>query len=208
MGKYNPTIHHRHSIRLKGYDYSRAGFYFMTMNTQNRLQLFGKIQDGVMLLSPAGEMVQQIWQEIPQFYKRFELHDYIVMPDHFHAILVIKNEESLVGADAVGAGPRACPINQKNPEEKGQPESTGQPQGAAQTIQGAAQTVGDLIARFKSLTTYKYIQGVRQDGWPPFEKRLWQRNYYEHIIRSERAYHIISAYIRNNPARWWEKQGK
>ena len=61
------------------------------------------------------------------------------------------------------------------------------------------------MGAFKSLTTHKYIQGVREAGWPPFHKRLWQRNYYEHIIRSEKAYHNIAAYIRNNPARWQEK---
>ena len=62
MGKYDPTIHHRHSIRLKGYDYSQAGLYFVTMNTQDRLHLFGQIREGMMVLSPAGEMVRKIWR--------------------------------------------------------------------------------------------------------------------------------------------------
>ncbi len=65
-----------------------------------------------------------------------------------------------------------------------------------------------MIGAFKSLTTHTYIQGVRERNWPPFEKRLWQRNYYEHIIRSERAYNTISAYIRDNPVRWQEKSVK
>ncbi len=183
MGKYNPAIHHRHSIRLKGYDYSRAGFYFVTMNTQNRLQLFGKIRNGVMIPSPAGEMVEKVWLALPERFECVFLHEFVIMPDHFHGIIEMRA--------AVGAALVAAQLNTGTKRAGTRP----------------ARTVGDVIGAFKSLTTYKYIQGVREDGWPPFEKRLWQRNYYEHIIRSERAYQNISAYIRNNPARWWEKHG-
>jgi REP element-mobilizing transposase RayT len=237
MGKYDPRVHHRHSIRLKGYDYSQAGLYFVTMNTQYRLCLFGKIRDGVMILSPAGEMVQQVWQALPGRFECVFLHDFVIMPDHFHGIMEIEypvggaikaaqlNEEEragikgagtkgagIKGAGTKGAGTRPAQTRQGT----GQAHPSGASQWPARTRAGeerpartrAAQTLGDMVGAFKSLTTHKYIQGVREAGWPPFIKRLWQRNYYERIIRNERAYNNISAYIRNNPVRWQEKKGE
>jgi REP element-mobilizing transposase RayT len=140
------------------------------------------------------------------------LHDFVIMPDHFHGIMEIEypvgaafmaaqlNEEERAGIK--GAGTRPAQTRQGT----GQAHPSGASQGPART--GAAQTLGDMIGAFKSLTTHKYIQGVREAGWPPFIKRLWQRNYYEHIIRNERAYLNISAYIQNNPARWQTKKIK
>ncbi len=63
-------------------------------------------------------------------------------------------------------------------------------------------SLSNIIRNFKSLTTYLYSNGVKQNGWLPFDKKLWQRNYYEHIIRNERAYKLIAQYIFDNPARW------
>ena len=96
---YNPDIHHRRSIRLKEYDYSQAGAYFITICTQNRLHLFGEIVNDKMVLNDAGKMVEQTWNEIPVFYDGFGVNEYIVMPNHFHGVIV------------VGAGPCACPDN-------------------------------------------------------------------------------------------------
>jgi len=182
MGKYDPSVHHRHSIRLKGYDYSQAGLYFVTMNTQDRLHLFGQIREGMMVLSPAGEMVRNEWMVLPGRFECVFLHEFIVMPDHFHGIVEIRAP--------VGAALVAAQLNREGGEGAGT---------------RPARTLGDMMGAFKSLTTHKYIRGVREAGWPPFIKRLWQRNYYEHIIRSEKAYHNIAAYIRNNPVRWQEK---
>jgi len=109
--KYNPDIHHHRSIRLKGYDYSQAGAYFITICTQNRLCLLGKIDNGKMILNDAGKMVETVWNDIPRYYRGFCVHENIVMPNHFHGIIEI-----------VGAGPRACPDN-----TNGQPLTNGQP---------------------------------------------------------------------------------
>ncbi len=188
--KYNPDIHHRRSIRLRGYDYSQHGMYFVTICTQDRLRLFGEIANGSMTLNDAGKMVHAIWDEIPAHYKGIEIDQFVVMPNHIHGIIKI-----------VGAGPRACPGD------------VGQPRGVAPTgfvdghPQGDAPTdlsLSDVVHRFKTMTTKKYTDGVKQNGWQPFPAKLWQRNYYEHIIRDEMAYLKIAEYIQNNPQRWEE----
>jgi len=180
---YNPAIHHRHSIRLKGYDYSQAGLYFITICTQNRACLFGNIENGKMILNNAGRMVESEWLKLPQRFKNIALHEFVVMPNHFHAILEI------VGATLVVA-------QNKN----------GQPQGIAptesETIIARGRTIGNLVGAFKSITTNEYIRAVKNLGWIPFDGKLWQRNYYEHIIRDEPSYLKISNYIIANPANW------
>ncbi|HDL01152.1 MAG TPA: hypothetical protein ENH23_02855, partial [candidate division Zixibacteria bacterium] len=87
--KYNPDIHHRCSIRLKGYDYSQAGLYFITACTQNRLCLFGEIEKGEMILNNAGIMIDKWWNELKHKYRNVELHEQIIMPNHFHGIIQI-----------------------------------------------------------------------------------------------------------------------
>ncbi|GBU25652.1 hypothetical protein R83H12_02307 [Fibrobacteria bacterium R8-3-H12] len=88
---YNPAIHHRHSIRLKGYDYSQAGLYFVTICVQKHYCLLGKIIDGKMILNEYGEIVQMVWNELPQHYSNVQLDEFIVMPNHIHGIIIIAN---------------------------------------------------------------------------------------------------------------------
>ena len=204
--KYSPDVHHRRSIRLKGYDYSRPGAYFVTICTQGRLCLFGDVVDGNVVLNESGRMVQTVWNEIPHHYPYVDIDAFVVMPNHIHGIVVI-----------VGAGPCACPGPRACPGTgqpqgvpgTGQPQGvpgTGQPQGVPGTgqPQGVAPTLSlpDVVHRFKTLTTKRYADGVKQRGWPPFPGRLWQRNYYEHIIRDENELNRIRQYITNNPLRW------
>ncbi len=180
--KYEPKIHHRRSIRLAGYDYSRAGLYFITICTQNRLCLFGNVNNDDMILNDAGKMIAIQWLDLKQRFIDVDFGEYIVMPNHFHGIIV--------GAPLVGAQNRT-----------GQP-NTGQPQGIAPTTM--QNTVGDIVGVFKSITTNEYIRGVKQFNWSRFNKKLWQRNYYEHIIRDENSYLHLSEYIQNNPLKWHE----
>lgn len=172
-------IQHRQSMRLKGYDYSQAGAYFITLCTQNRECLFGEINNGNIVLTDAGKMIQMVWNGIPQHYCGFCVHENIVMPNHFHGIIEI-----------VGAGPCACPDN-----INGQKLKNGQPQGVAPTL-------SDIMNRFKTMTTKKYSDGVKQSGWMPYSSKLWQRNYYEHIIRNEDELNKIREYIQGNPLNW------
>jgi putative transposase len=184
---YNPNIHHRKSIRLKGYDYSKAGFYFITICVDRRRNPgwlpFGDIINDEMILNESGKMVVHEWLKLPQRFTNIKLHEFVVMPNHFHCIVEI------VGATLVVA-----------PNESGQAPSSGQPQGFAPT--GKPKTVGDMVGAFQSIVTVEYIRGVKNFGWEPFNGKLWQRNYWEHIIRDEQSYHRIAEYIINNPKKW------
>lgn len=186
--KYNPDIHHRHSLRLKNYDYSKPGAYFVTVCAQNRTCMFGAIENGNLALNDAGRMAQRVWQELPAHYHGVEIDQFIVMPNHFHGIIVL-----------VGAGPCACPDVDPFATDINKNDLKGQPQGVAPTI-----SLSDIVHRFKSLTTARYRNGVKEYNWRIFPGRLWQRNYYEHIIRSEDSLNRIRGYIRCNPARWDE----
>ncbi len=183
---YDPDIHHRRSIRLQGYDYSRTGAYFVTLCTQNRECLFGEIENGKMVLNDAGLMVQIVRDEMRPNYPGVETDDFIVMPNHIHGIIIL-----------VGAGPCACPDGPCACPDTGQPQNGGQPQGVAPTL-----SLPDVVHRFKTMTTKRYTDGVKQSGWPPYPGRLWQRNYYEHIIRNETELNKIREYIINNPFNW------
>ncbi len=175
--KFNPAIHHRKSIRLKNYDYSQADLYFITACVENRYCLFGHIANDSMILNDAGNMIASQWNELNNRFPSIALHEYVVMPNHFHGII-----------EFVGAIPCGCP---EFVAYQGQP-------------QGIAPTVGDVVGAFKSLSTNEYIQNVKQNDWQPFAGKLWQRNYYEHIIRNEEEYLKIAEYIQNNPLKWRE----
>ena len=160
---YNPNIHHRRSIRLKGYDYSLPGAYFITLCTQNRENFFGYIEEGILHLNDAGEMVQKWYAEVAHKFANVTCDEMVVMPNHFHCIWQITTQEEGVNIPAV-------------------------------------------VQWFKTMTTNEYIRGVKGQGWQPFDKRLWQRDYYEHIIRNQQAYEHIRNYIRTNPERWESDQ--
>ena len=224
--KYDPAKHKRRSIRLKGYDYSQAGLYFITICIQDREMLLGKIKNDEMLLNDAGKMVRKEWEKLPQRFNAIVLHEFVIMPNHFHAILEIVRATLVVAPNEAardetgelpGATTRVAPTT---PDAMGQlpgattrvaptvapnetaPDEAGELPGATTRVAQIAKTIGDVMGAFKSITTGKYIDGVKNYGWPSFNRKLWQRNYYEHIIRNERAYENISEYIINNPARW------
>ena len=191
---YDPNRHHRRSIRLKGYDYSQAGAYFITICTQDRACLFGKVVNGEMRLNDAGRMVLAEWNMLPERFPHVVLDAFVVMPNHVHGIVVITNpatdDTATTAPTIVGTGLVPVP-------------NAGATTRVAPTVGDiVAPTVGDIVGAFKSRVTVEYIRGVKTSGWPPFRGRLWQRNYYEHIIRTDDALGRIRAYILNNPARW------
>lgn len=158
---YNPEIHHRHSIRLAGYDYSAPGYYFITVCTYNRASLFGELVNREMHLSEAGKLVAQIWNEMPQWSSRIVLDACCIMPDHFHGILMLTEK---AGKD-----------------------------------QSSEVTLGIIVGRFKSIIAARYCNEVKKNNWPPFDGHLWQRNYYERIIRNHDELDEIRRYIKENP---------
>ncbi len=183
--RYDPEKHHRRSIRLKNYDYSRAGAYFVTVCTQNRECIFGSIDDGKMVFTEHGYMVHRIWNELSIKYSDIEIDEFVVMPNHIHGIIILP----------VGAGPRACPNTEQSKKK-------GQPQGVAPTRLSLA----DVVHHFKSFTTAQYRIGIKHSDWQSFSGKLWQRNYYEHIIRNENDLNSIREYIRYNPLKWDEDE--
>ncbi len=180
MNRYHPKIHHRRSIRLKGYDYAQAGLYFITICVQHRVHLFGKIENNKLQLNPAGKMIDKWYWELENKFKNIKCHEYIIMPNHFHAIIEI-----------VGSDLRVCPEKLNEHETKPLAEHTGSP-------------LHRVVQWFKTMTTNEYIRNVKNKDWKRFDGKLWQRNYWEHIIRNEKSYHNISNYIINNPLKWSE----
>jgi putative transposase len=177
----------RRSIRLKGFDYKSVAAYFVTICVQDRLPLFGNISNGQMNLSPAGEMIDHAWKNLALEHQHILIDETMVMPDHLHGIVFIEPveyERHVTQSDGPSGQAQGLPLRSYRPI-----------------------SLPDLIGGFKSSTTVQYIKGVEQHGWPGFRKRLWQRNYYEHIIRNEEDLNRVREYIRDNPANWQSDSG-
>ncbi|MDP2681641.1 MAG: transposase [Deltaproteobacteria bacterium] len=169
MTQLNPDIHHRRSIRLKNYDYSRAGAYFVTVCVQNRECLFGDIDNGEMRLNEFGRVVENEWLKTKDIRGNVKLDYYIIMPNHFHGILVINDCRGVL---------QYAPT-------------------ASRKFRSPSQTIGAIVRGFKSAIT-KHINETRNNPGCP----VWQRNYYEHIIRNEKSMNKIREYITKNPLNW------
>ena len=275
---YDPDKHQRHSIRLRGYDYRRAGAYFLTLCAQDRQRLFGEVRESEMHLNDAGRMVERWWHELNHKFPGVETDAFVVMPDHIHGIVIIGgtndtgtdpndpnaiNANAAVGADlhirpqrndsdvndtstinanaAVGADLHIRPqrndddindvnINDVNANAHainvgryaepplhvdsnvdinainggGYADPPLHVDSNADSDVGAS--LSQIVQWLKIMTTNEYIRGVKRSGWMPFRKRIWQRDYYEHIIRDEVSLDRIRRYIRDNPAHWAENR--
>ncbi|MDP3042612.1 MAG: transposase [Candidatus Omnitrophota bacterium] len=174
----------RRSIRLAGYDYSQAGYYFVTVCVNERRNLFGDIDGGKIMLNGVGIMVEDSWNKLQQRFQFIELDEFIVMPNHLHGVIVI------VGAPLVGAQNGDVIADDRNDR----------------ATTRVAPTLGDIIGAFKSITTNEYIRNVKNENWLPFDEYFWQRNYYEHVIRNDNDLNRIREYIVNNPVKWEEDE--
>ncbi|HCX89509.1 MAG: hypothetical protein COW04_01090 [Deltaproteobacteria bacterium CG12_big_fil_rev_8_21_14_0_65_43_10] len=184
--KYNPEKHHRRSIHLKGYDYSQQGGYYMTIVTQNRECLFGDLVDGEMVLNDAGTMIEKWYFELENKFPDIQCDEYVIMPNHFHA--VIHN---------VGVDLRVCPM-----KKLGEHNSVEHHSGKHHSGKHAGSPLRKIVQWFKTMTTNEYIRMVKQNEWQPFNGKLWQRNYWEHVIRDENELNHIREYILNNQLQW------
>ena len=203
MMKYNPNIHHRRSIRLKGYDYSQTGLYFITICTQNRKHLFGKMvfvgadlrvcpnipnipNIPNMQLNDAGQMIEKWYYELENKFPDIKCGKMVIMPNHFH--FIFEN----VGCTVL-AKQCVCPNTKKYSPMMGE-----------YTISGehVDSPLHRVLQWFKTMTANEYIRGVKNENWKRFDRKLWQRNYWEHIIRDENEFMRISEYIKNNPKNW------
>ena len=174
---YNPDCHHRRSIRLKGYDYASPGAYFVTMCVQDGNIGFGDVARCMMTANAIGRMVTEWWHRIPSKFDRAELDVFQVMPDHFHGIIWITSAPVV----AVEADRRVRPGDERHVRVG--PVVDGGGDDREGTHRGVP--LPSLVQWFKTMTTNAYFRGVRRSGWPPVRGRLWQRNYYEHIIRDD-----------------------
>ena len=170
---YNRAKHHRRSIRLRGYDYTRPGAYFVTIVTQNRACLFGEVVDGEMRLNEYGKVVYECWTGIPAHSPNATVDEFIVMPNHVHGIIVLT---AIAATHAMVGATHASPLRAHGPKQ---------------------QSVASIVGAFKSATA-KRINALRGTPGSP----VWQRNYYEHIIRDETSLNRICQYILDNPAHW------
>lgn len=199
---YNPDIHNRHTIRLQGYDYTQSGAYFITICTDQKECIFGKIDSGAMQLSTLGEIAYYQWLQIPKRFTNIVLDVFVIMPNHMHGIIVItggdddqKNRgeagDTRYSFQSLIPESPASPIQRTPTINPGKPKESTRPNG---TIPGS---IGAIIQNYKSLTTRKINMILRTQN-----QTIWQRNYYEHIIRDENDYARIVDYIENNPHSW------
>jgi len=197
--KFDPGINHRRSIRLRNIDYSSAGAYFITICTQGRECLFGDVVDEVVRLNPAGTMIRDVWCDSPNRFVHVMMDEFIIMPNHFHGIIIINDRRGEsrirpIPPDLDHKDQGDC----KDQGDQNQGDHKDRPYG---TLDGS---VGRVVQAFKSITTAAYIHGVNKHGWPVFPGRVWQRNYYERVIRNDDELAATREYIRYNPMKWAE----
>jgi len=160
----------RQSLRLRNYDYSRAGAYFITVCTHGRELLFGDVIDSEMELNELGRIAAQEWLKSARLRDEIALDAWVVMPNHVHGIVLITDDR--------GSGAMPAPIAPTGPRPR---------------------SLGALMAGFKSAAT-KRINAQRSTPGAS----VWQRNFYERVIRNEPALNRIRQYVTDNPAKWWE----
>ena len=162
------------SIRLPDWDYSSNGAYYITICTKDREHYFGNIKNGQMILSKIGEVVEKFWMEIPLHYQNLTLDEFVIMPDHLHGILIIDNDDISIPVEAI----HELPLQQ--PSQKSRRKMT----------------IPLVIGRFKMQTT-KSFHEIENTS-----EKLWQRDYFEHIIRNKIELNQKRKYIINNPSKW------
>lgn len=227
---YNPNIHHRRSIRLKGYDYTQSGLYFITICTHQRDCLFGEIVEGVVSLNSIGLCVQACWKRLSHHFPNLDLDVFVIMPNHLHGILILKDDmdrekgkefdqnsltKSETSQPIINNQGEAFRQDSLTKSESSQPILNNQGEASRQDsltkserslrnasplreIKGTQSgSIGAIIQNFKSVST-RQINRIRQTKNAP----IWQRNYYEHIVRNEESLAQIRNYIQNNPLSW------
>lgn len=190
--KFDPQKHHRRSIRLRGYDYSSEGAYYVTIVVQGRECLFGEIIDGEMYLNEYGEIVQKWWDEIPNHFPNVGLGAFVIMPNHVHGIIWIIDKRR---------GEVISPHNDPNNNILNKNfDGTSNQGGDASQPPLQKPTLGQIVAYFKYQST-KEMNRIETDK---AITKFWQRNYYEHVIRDEKDLQNKTDYIESNPMLWDE----
>ena len=181
--KFDPQTHHRRSIRLDGYDYTQAGAYFVTISAWQRECLFGEVVEGEMRLNTAGKIANEQWVKLGRRFTGGDFSLYVIMPNHVHGIIVLD------GASR-GAGEEFQCQDSFNPPLR--------PYVNPHVVPGS---LGAIVRAYKASVSFRIHAMQGYDETP-----IWQRNYYEHIIRDDADFHRIAEYIQDNPRRWTQDQ--
>lgn len=204
---YNPKIHRRRSTRLRHYDYTAPGFYFVTICTHQRQHLFGKICDRNMVTNDAGRAAHAHWQRLVQHFAHIRLDAFVVMPNHVHGIIQIVEwpdvadvNESGRSSPTSGRGEAFSP-NQSRSDAKRYSENASPPR----SVDGSTDrphapspgSIGAIVGNYKSVSTRQINRLCRPSGNP-----IWQRNYHDRIIRTPTELDNVRAYIQSNPQNW------
>ncbi|RMF82048.1 MAG: transposase [Chloroflexi bacterium] len=196
MTKYNPDKHHRRSIRLPYYDYREDGVYLFTAVTHHREELFGRIYDGQMWLSTFGNMVLEEWRRIPEHRPYVQLDAFVVMPNHVHGIIVINHATVESNRRDVGAE-RALPLNDRGAQHAAPQPNPPQQSGKRNFGDMRPGSLSVIIRAFKSAAT-KRINAYRNTPGAV----VWQRNFWERVVRDDDEWNQYRFYIDTNPERW------
>ena len=193
MNRTNIDPYIRHNIRYKGYDYSKVGYYFVTICCFDKICRFGKIEDNEMIINEFGNIACDEWIDIPNKYENVAVDVFQIMPNHLHGIIVIIDDfwvggnrpsvvTSLADDSYINSG--ASPVTTEN------------------TLIDARKKplLGDIIGAYKSIVFNKCLKISKSRN--EYMGKLWQNNYWEHINRDEKAYYEIGNYIFNNPVNW------
>ena len=176
--KFDPQIHHRRSIRLRGYDYSQSGWYFITLCTKNREHLFGEVINGKTILNELGKIAEREWQRTEEIRKNTKIDQYVIMPNHLHGIIGIMEAEVFSKGTMHRAPTDLAPTL----------ECFGKP---------TTNSIPTIIRSYKATVTKKINSLLDTPG-----AFVWQRNYFERVIRNEPELIRIRSYIIENPAKW------
>jgi REP element-mobilizing transposase RayT len=194
---YDPEKHHRRSVRLRGYDYSQPGEYFLTLCIEEMRTLFGRVLNGRMELNAFGEIADQEWRKSSTMRHELELDEWVVMPNHLHGIVrIVNRDDGIVGAQGLVPSPELgksgvgaqglVPLRPALHRPGGRRIPPRRPRSLASFVAGFKSAVKTRINEFR--------------GTP--RAPVWQENYHEHVIRNPHELEILRDYIRHNPLRW------
>ncbi len=177
------NLHQRKSTRLKGFDYSSANMYFVTLCTKNKIHLFGEITNEEMKLNWKGKIIYECWENLPNHYSNITLDKFVIMPNHFHGLIsIIDNSRGEVTSPDIEHS-----------------HKTGR-----ETLPLPIPFLSKIIAYFKYLTTKRINKKLNTPG-----SKIWQRSFYDHIIRNDEDYYNTQSYIELNPIKWeWDSENK
>ena len=217
--KYDPKRRRSESIRLKGYDYSQPGAYFVTICSYNRIPIFGHVVDGEMHLNEYGKVVDEFWDNVALHFPNVEIDVSVVMPNHVHAVIVIKDtgegtsplqkNRPTLGQKDAGEGTSPLQKNRSTLGQKDKGEGTSPLQGnrpvlgqrdkgeGTSPLQKNKPTLGQIVAYYK----YQTIKLIKQMG-VRHDKPVWQKDYYDHIIRNEDDLNEVRQYVLYNSSKW------